>query len=275
MKKSQIDLQVALVTGASSGIGRSCAERLQQLGMKVYAASRYIQPDVFPSAFCLPMNVNDDESVKTGITRVMNVEKRIDLVVNSAGFGVAGAIEDTSIEEAKNQFETNFFGVLRICRNVLPVMRQQQAGLIINISSLAGLTGVPFQGLYSASKYAIEGLTETLRMEVAPFGIHVVLIEPGDFSTGFTAKRQRTDDSKAHSVYQEACTKALAKMEHDEMHGPSPTNIAQLLEKIIRTPKPRLRYKIGNFSQTIGVRLKTILPHGLYEKMVMQMYGLE
>ncbi len=268
------EVLVALVTGASSGIGRVCAHRLQQLGYKVYGASRHIVPSEEPRILCLTMNVDDDESVRRGITQIIETESRIDVVINCAGYGVAGAIEDTSIDEARAQFETNFFGVVRVCQQVLPTMRQQKSGLIINVSSLAGLTALPFQGIYSASKFALEGLTESLRMEVASFGIRVVLIEPGDFATGFTAQRRTATASHAMSAYRGTCEKALGRMAHDETHGPSPEIIAALIEQIIATPSPRLRYPTGLFAQRIGVGLKRFLPHKIYEKVLMRMYGL-
>lgn len=265
---------VALVTGASSGIGLVCAQRLQQLGYKVYGASRHIAPSVAPHVHCLSMNVDDDESVRRSVAQIIETEARIDVVINCAGYGVAGAIEDTSIDEARAQFETNFFGVVRVCQQVLPTMRQQKSGLIINVSSLAGLTALPFQGIYSASKFALEGLTESLRMEVASFGIRVVLIEPGDFATGFTAQRRTATASHAMSAYRGTCEKALGRMAHDETHGPSPEIIAALIERIITTPSPRLRYPTGLFAQRIGVGLKRFLPHKIYEKVLMRMYGL-
>jgi NAD(P)-dependent dehydrogenase (short-subunit alcohol dehydrogenase family) len=266
--------KVALVTGASSGIGRQCANRLLGLGYKVYGASRHIQAagDIYFQS--LVMNVDEDESVRIGVEKIMALEKRIDIVVNCAGFGISGAVEDTSIEEAKAQFETNFFGVMRVCRQVLPAMRQQRVGLIVNISSLAGLTGIPFQGLYSASKFALEGLSESLRMEVAEFGIRVVLIEPGDFATGFTSQRQPTRASQTDTAYRQACDRAIARMAQGEKNGPLPERVAQLLERIVHTPSPRLRYKTGLFAQTLGVGLKRVLPYALYEKVMMKMYGL-
>ncbi len=265
---------VALVTGASSGIGGVCAQRLQQLGYQVYGASRHIAPADAPHIHCLSMNVDDDESVRRSVAQIIETEARIDVVVNCAGYGVAGAIEDTSIEEIRAQFETNLFGVVRVCQHVLPTMRQQKSGLIINVSSLAGLTALPFQGIYSASKFALEGLTESMRMEVAPFGIRVVLVEPGDFATGFTVKRRRAAAAHALSPYHVECEKALGRMAHDETHGPCPEIIAALIERIIATPSPRVRYSAGLMAQRFGVALKPFLSQKFYEKMLMRMYGL-
>ncbi len=267
--------QITFITGASSGIGRDCALHLHSRGYKVYGARRSIQQTNLNGITTLPIDVTDDASVQSAIDQIISVENRLDVVVNCAGFGIAGAIEDTSIEEAKAQFETNFFGTMRVCKYVLPIMRAQQSGLIVNVSSLGGLTSVPFQTVYCASKFALEGLTEALRMEVAPFGIHVVMIEPGDFATGFTAGRQRTKQSQSNNAYSEKYHKALSQMERDEMNGPSPQLIAQVLERILNTPKPRLRYTTGRLDQRLGVALKRVLPHSLYERILLQTYGLQ
>jgi NAD(P)-dependent dehydrogenase (short-subunit alcohol dehydrogenase family) len=184
-------------------------------------------------------------------------------------------VEDTSIEEARQQLDTNFFGVLRVCRAALPILRRQGAGLIVNVSSLGGLVGLPFQGLYSASKFAVEGMTEVLRMEVRPFGVRVALIEPGDFRTGFTAQRRKVLAAQRDSAYAERFGKALAVMERDETHGADPLAVARLLERIINTRSPRPRYKVGGFLQTLSVGLlRKILPQKVFEYLLMASYGI-
>jgi NAD(P)-dependent dehydrogenase (short-subunit alcohol dehydrogenase family) len=267
-----IEGKVALVTGASSGIGLACALRLHQLGYKVYGASRRIHPAASIPFTSLPMNVDDDESVRAALAKLISAEARIDVVVNCAGFGVAGAVEETSIADAKAQFETNFFGVLRVCQQVLPTMRKQGSGVIIQMSSLAGLTGLPFQGLYSASKFALEGMSESMRMELAPFGIRVVLVEPGDFATGFADRGLRSQVSLTASAYAHSDA-AIARMEQDERNGPAPEVVARLVERILQTASPNLRYKSGLFIQTFGVGLKRVVPYALYEKAMKKMYG--
>jgi NAD(P)-dependent dehydrogenase (short-subunit alcohol dehydrogenase family) len=274
--------RVVLITGASSGIGQACANHLHQRGYRVYGTSRRApspaaegsaaeQGHSVPFAM-IQMDVDSDISVERGLDAVLESEGRLDIVVNSAGFGIAGSVEDTSIDEAKAQFETNFFGVLRVCRAVLPVMRRQRRGYIVNISSMAGVIGIPFQALYSASKFALEGMTEALRMEARPFGIHVVLIEPGDFHTQFTAHRRKTLESQRSSVYSERFDIALGVMEADETSGPPPDKIAYLLERIINTPSPHLRYPIGPMSERIAITLKKVLPPRLFEWGVMMYY---
>jgi NAD(P)-dependent dehydrogenase (short-subunit alcohol dehydrogenase family) len=275
--------RVVLVTGASSGIGRACANHLCRRGYRVYGTSRRPsrategveseRADPAPLVM-IQMDVDSDISVQQGIGSVLEGEGRLDVVVNNAGFGFAGAVEDTSIEEAKSQFETNFFGALRVCRAVLPVMREQRAGYIVNISSVAGVIGAPFQGLYSASKFALEGMTEVLRMEVRPFGVHVVLIEPGDFHTQFTAHRRQVAAFQQGSAYREQLEKTLEVIEADEADGPSPDRIAHLLERIINTPSPRPRYPIGPVYERLAIILKKALPSRLFEWGLMKYYRL-
>jgi short-subunit dehydrogenase len=270
--------KVIFITGVSSGIGKACAEHLANKGYPVYGTSRKVTSPTrknTDSGFLeiIPMDVNSDASVQEGINYLINKEGRLDVVVNNAGFGIAGAIEDTTIEEAKRQFETNFFGILRVLRTSLPIMRKQESGLIVNISSIAGLIGLPYQGLYSATKFAIEGLSEALRMEVKKFKVNVVLIEPGDFQTQFTANRQKTIESEKNQTYQEDFRRALSVIENDEKNGSSPEKIALLLEKIINDPSPRFRYLVGPFSEKLAVFLKKIMPAQL-ELILMKHYKL-
>lgn len=168
------DNRVVLVTGASSGIGKACAEHLFKQGYRVYGTSRNAQSSESnkakdktsdPHFEMIKMDVDDDLSVQKGIELIVQCEGRLDAVVNCAGVAIAGAVEDTTIEEAKSQLETNFYGTLRVCRAVLPSLRKQRHGYIVNISSVAGLIGIPFQAFYSANKFALEGMTEALRME--------------------------------------------------------------------------------------------------------------
>jgi NAD(P)-dependent dehydrogenase (short-subunit alcohol dehydrogenase family) len=268
---------VVLITGASSGIGQACARYLHRRGYRVYGTSRRapVEPATDPAGFCmLQMDVDSDDSVERGIRLILRREGRIDVVVNNAGFGIAGAIEETSVQEAKMQMETNFFGTLRVCRAVLPAMRKRGTGYIVNISSGAGRVSVPFQALYSASKFAVEGLTEALRMEVEPFGIRVAMIEPGDLHTGFTASRRRTAASGEGSAYTERLNAALAVMEADETGGPSPEKVAPLVERIINARSPRLRYTVGPLFEKVALGLKRFFPARLFEWGLMKYYKL-
>jgi len=267
------DKKVVLITGASSGIGKDCAGFLNQKGYQVYGTSRKPGLETFPYPM-IQMDVTEEASVKVGIAQVLEKEGRLDVVVNNAGMGIAGSLEDTTIEEIKFQMETNLFGVLRVCHGVIPVMRAQQFGVIINISSLAGLMGVPFQGAYSASKFALEGLTEVLRMEVKPFGIRTILIEPGDFNTGFTANRIKTKNSQVNSVYSHFFTRAIEVMEADEKTGEKPHKIALLVDHIINHPSPKPRYMVGPILQRIAAHLRKVLPQRLFEWLIMKNYKL-
>lgn len=274
--------KVVLITGASSGIGQASALYLYQKGYQVYGTSRKAKRNpskasqtertvTFPMLY---MNVDSDKSVKQGVNYILKQEGRIDVVVNNAGFGIAGAVEDTSLEEAKAQFETNVWGALRVFKAVLPIMRDQRSGYIITMSSIMGHIAVPFQGVYSATKFALEALNEALSMEVRPFGIHVVMLEPGDCRTQFTANRCRTIESHYNQAYAQQCNTAVEVMEHDEMHGFAPDKVARVLERIIRNPSPRLRYAVASFPQKLGVVLKKVLPSRLFEFLIMKYYKL-
>jgi NAD(P)-dependent dehydrogenase (short-subunit alcohol dehydrogenase family) len=222
----------------------------------------------------LSMNVDDDDSVIHAVRIVLEKAGRLDAVVNNAGFALMGSVEDTSIEEAKAQMETNFFGVLRVCRAVLPIMRKQESGQIINISSLAGVLGLPFSGLYSASKFALEGMTESLRLELRPFGISVVLIEPGDFSTQLPAKRRVASASEKNDAYRKRFARSKAVQEKDESKAPTPEAVAYLVERILTSRRPPLRFTVGMFGQRIVVPLKRVLPQRLFEWTLCKVLGL-
>ncbi len=270
--------KVVLITGASVGFGKACADRLHNLGHRVYGTSRRA---TFPQASAcgpgftmIPLDVTDENSVRAAIAFVQGREGRIDVVVNNAGVGLAGAIEDTSSDEAKALFDTNFFGMHRVCRAVLPLMRAQGCGLIVNVSSIGGLITIPFQGFYSASKYAVESMTDALRMELAPFGIDLCLIEPGDFKTGFTAARVFAAASGVGSAYAERCRRAVQIMERDEQNGADPAELAVLLAKIVAARRPKPRYLAGRIMQKLGPLLKRVLPSRWVDKILMSTYGI-
>jgi NAD(P)-dependent dehydrogenase (short-subunit alcohol dehydrogenase family) len=250
--------RVVLVTGASSGLGAATAAHLAGLGHRVYAGSRRGTVLRGCAAVPLTVDVDDEASVGAAIDTVAAQQGRIDVVVNCAGFGIAGAVEDTPIALAQAQFNTNVFGVMRVCRKVLPLMRRQGSGLIVNVTSIAGEISLPFQGLYSASKFAVEGLSEALHAEVRPFGIGVVLVQPGDFRTGFTAARRVANG--AGSAYAERAARALTIAASDEHAGADPQQVARLIARVITTRRPRLRYVVGPAAQEWLMRLRYILP---------------
>lgn len=256
--------KVILVTGASSGLGRACALHLGQAGHRVYAASRRPPADLGP-CLPLPLDVDQEASVAMAVQQIITDEKRLDVVMNCAGFGIAGAIEDTSSAEAKAQFETNFFGADRVIRAALPQLRKQQSGLILNVGSLVTQMPVPFQAYYGASKAALESYTESLRFELAPFGIGVACIEPGNFKTGFTAVRRRVSSWTAQSPYAERCQASVEWMEQDENNGLDPARFAEQVLCIVQTTNPRLRHLAIAPVERLGLLLRALLPAGLYE----------
>ena len=266
--------RVALITGASSGIGKACALHLASRGWRVFGTYRDSPPSLGGPVEMIPMNVDLDQSVSEGVAAVLDKAGRIDAVVNNAGIAVIGAVEDTAIEEAKAQLETNFFGVLRVCRAVLPALRSQGAGYIVNIGSLAGIIGLPFLGMYSASKFALEGLSESLRFETRPFGIHVVLIEPGDFQSQMTERRRIAAATQTNDAYRAVFTKFKDQQEHSEHTAPTPEPVARLLERILNHPRPKLHYPVGMLSQRIAVPMRSYLPQRMYEWLAWRLLGL-
>jgi NAD(P)-dependent dehydrogenase (short-subunit alcohol dehydrogenase family) len=270
MKKSSL---VVLVTGSSSGFGRAIAEGLARDGHRVFAATRGSGP-ILAGATDVTLDVTEETSVAKCVDAVMAAAGRIDVLINNAGLGIAGAIEDTSADEARAQFDTNFFGVHRMCRAVLPHMRKQRAGCIINMSSLAGQIAIPFQGFYSASKFAIEGYTEALRMEVRCFSVRVSMIEPGDFATAFTANRRMTQASTASSPYFTACGSAIERMARDEQANADLSPVVEAVRAILSRDRPALRYPRANFVQRAFASLRPFLPQALNEYLIRSTYGL-
>ncbi len=268
------DPNVILVTGASSGIGKACAEHLASLGHKVYGTSRKGTAGA-SSVEMIPMDVTGDRSVAEGVERVVRDAGRLDVLVNNAGYGIAGAVEETSIQEAQQQFDTNFFGMVRVTKAVLPGMRERRSGLIVNMGSIGGIISIPFQSFYCATKFAIEGFTEALRMEVRGFGVRVALIQPGDHRTNFTKSRLRAKESQQEgSAYREAFDKALGVMERDEQNGPSPVGIARRVAAIVSDPSPALRHPVGMFLQRFAITLKSALPGVVFESIIRSTYKL-
>ncbi len=266
MSGSAASGKVVLVTGASSGIGQAIARHLATEGYRVFGTSRTsATAGAVQGVEMIELDVDNDASVARGIETVLQRAGRIDAVVNNAGWALMGAVEDTSIDEARAQMETNFFGVLRVCRAVLPVMRRQGGGHIVNISSLGGIFGMPYGGLYSAGKFAVEGLSETLRFETHRFGIRVVLVEPGDFHSQLAVKRRTAKAADTNPAYREAFAKFKANQAKDEAKAPTPEPVARLIAKILATPSPKPRYSVGMLGQRIVIPLKRFLPGRLFE----------
>jgi NAD(P)-dependent dehydrogenase (short-subunit alcohol dehydrogenase family) len=267
--------KVILVTGASSGFGCAIAKALAASGHRVFGTARSPRTAASEGFTTLTLDVTQDESVQACVSQVIGTAGRIDVLINNAGMGIAGAIEDTSAAEAQLQFDTNFFGLHRVCRAVLPHLRAQGTGTIINMSSLAGRISLPFQGFYSATKFAIEAYTEALRMEVRPFGIKVTMIEPGDFATSFTANRRMTQETQPASPYFEPATRAVATMARDEQANRDLAPVIAAVETILRSRRPALRYPRANALQRIFNSLRPFLPQTLSEYLIRDAYGLK
>jgi len=280
--------QTVFITGASSGIGRACAIRLAEAGCRVYGSARKGPPieasrnlnsgestgdSSLPYSF-FHIDVRDEKSVADAVSFVATEAGRIDAVVNCAGISVGGSAEEMLIDEARDQLETNFLGIVRVCKAVLPVMRRQQFGKIINISSLAGLMGVPFQSIYSATKYAIEGFSESLQMEVAPYGIRVVVIEPGNTATEQTENRKMSAGGAPGSVYEPALSRVMTEQARSERAGWPPERVARVVEKIVRSRHPHFRYKFGPFVERISPAVRRVIPDRLFIKIVASFFGM-
>lgn len=262
---------VVLITGASSGIGLVTARRLHARGAHVWGASRRVITGDIP---WIALDVTDDAAVDAGVRTLFETAGRIDALITCAGYGIAGAIEDTSSAEAEAQFATNFFGTFRAVRAVLPVMRAQRSGRIVLVGSIAGRIALPFQGFYSASKFALEGFAESLRMEVKQFGIDVSLIEPGDFKTEFTTARVRVAGAHAASPYHAACERALHQMEEEERNGPDPAIVAESILALLDARRPAVRVRVGGLVQKFAVSLKAVLPASSFEKLIMSSFKI-
>jgi NAD(P)-dependent dehydrogenase (short-subunit alcohol dehydrogenase family) len=266
--------KVVLITGASSGIGRSIARLLGQKGFTVFGTSRNPHAvEHIPAVEILPLDVRLDESVKECVDTVLSRARRLDILVNNAGYVLEGAIEEVTIEEAKAQFETNFFGAMRTVKAALPILQQQRSGTIINISSLAGLVpGPAFCGIYSASKYALEAYTEHLWREVKPSNIRVSLVEPGSIKTNLTSNRQGAVERLVH--YDPWRRRALGALCRFEEQGPEPTLVAESVLSIVESENPKLRYKVGKDATWIP-RLRQVLPGSLFERVLRKTFDLD
>ena len=265
--------KVVLITGASSGIGQSISKYLAEKGMKVYGTSRHPKKDIKTDVHMLALDVTDVASIKKAIEVIIKAEGKLDVLVNNAGMGITGPIEDTPTDEMRKVFNTNLFGAIDVMKAVLPQMRSQGSGLIINITSIAGYMGLPFRGIYSSTKGALELVTEALRMEVKDFGIQVTNVAPGDFATNIASGRYHTPVFK-DSAYKIKYEQNLALIDADVDSGKSPEVMAKAVYRIINTANPKTHYKVGGFLEKFSIVLKRILPDAIYEKILMKHYKL-
>jgi short-subunit dehydrogenase len=266
-----ISKKIALVTGASSGIGEATARLLAESGYTVYGAARRVEKMEHLKALgihILPMDVSVDDSMVKAIDTIIAARGTIDVLVNNAGFGSFGAVEDVAMEDARYQMEVNVIGLARLCQLVLPFMRRQRSGKIVNVTSIGGKMATPLGGWYHASKFAVEGLSDSLRLEVRPFGIDVILIEPGGVKTEWggiaydhAIKRSGT------SAYSEITAKAKVMREKGDKNS-EPTLIAQLIRTAIAAKNPRARYSAGFMAGPV-LFLKRWLSDGAFDKLIM------
>ncbi len=263
---------VILITGITSGFGKAMAAKFASEGHTVYGTFRR-EVEHLPGVNYIRAELTDDASVEAAVSQVCKAEGRIDVFVSNAGMGICGPLEFCSIEDARRQMDVNWLGMVRFLHYVVPVMRSQGGGRIICMSSIGGLMGLPFQGLYSASKFAVEGYCEALRLELKAFGIKVVVVEPGDFSTGFTASRKSVDDAEAHRVYT-SYARSLESIEHDESSGLKPEYLAKKVSAIVRCRRPRYRYVIASLEQRLSVLVKAILPPSWFAAILSSYYKL-
>jgi short-subunit dehydrogenase len=261
--------KIVLATGASSGFGRAIATLLTEAGLTVFGTSRNPDPSITNNFELLPLDVCSDDSVNTCIQTILQRTNRLDVLINNAGYATYGAIEETCLSEAKSQFETNFFGVVRLIQTVLPIMRQQGSGRIINISSLSGLNPVPFHGFYSASKHALEAYSEALHHEVKSHSIQVSLVEPQAFNTNI----QMQSPQHLMSIYDADRQKVVDNIEASIRTGQSPTIVAHLVLRILRSPSPRLRYRAGTLAKAFHLA-RRFLPEPVYEQILRHHFNL-
>ena len=265
--------KVVLITGGSSGIGKSIGEFLHNKGYIIYGTSRNpdkITNSIFP---LLALEVKDVNTIKLAVAKVIEISGRLDILINNAGVGITGALEEIPLEEIKNNFDTNLFGPIEVMKAVLPQMRNQKSGLIINITSIAGYMGLPYRSVYSASKGALELITEALRMEVKDFGIKITNVAPGDFATNIASGRYHAPLIKG-SAYEIPYGNTLKTMNEHVDSGSNPNEMAEAIYKIIQNPNPKVHYKVGAFLQKFSIVLKRILPDKVYEKMLLNHYKL-
>ncbi|WP_100611470.1 SDR family oxidoreductase [Confluentibacter lentus] len=265
--------KVVLITGGSSGIGKSVGEFLTENGFIVYGTSRNPQNYSESKFPILKLDLKSIETIKETIQEIIEKEGGIDVLVNNAGAGITGAIEELPEVEIKANFDTNFFGPINVIKAVLPQMRKQHAGLIINITSIAGYMGLPYRGIYSASKGALELITEAFRMEIKDFNIKMTSIAPGDFATNIAAGRYHAPLLE-NSPYKKPYGDTLDLMNMHVDSGSNPIMMARAVLKIINTKNPKVHYKVGAFMQKISIVLKRVLPDKVYEKMLMNHYKL-
>ena len=265
--KKKVKKRVAVITGASSGIGLATAKMLKSHGVVVYGMAYNDFEAEFNYIKCDVTNV---EQIESSMKEIFEKEGRIDYLVNCAGMGISGSVENSPNEKIKKIYDVNFFGTVNMCKAVLPYMRKNSFGHIVNISSVAGELPIPFQTFYSATKASIESFTAGLSMEVKPFGIKAVCVLPGDTKTGFTSSREKNEADDAS--YGKRVSNSVGQMEHDEQHGMTPESVAKVICKALykKNPKP---INVVGFKYKFFIFLTHILPKRFVYKVLYDMYA--
>lgn len=263
---------VVLVTGASSGIGYVIAEHLSHKGHAVYGTSRSIQSENY-SFTALKMDVTDKESVQKAVESILQIQGRIDVVINNAGIGIAGAMEHIAEEDIRQVLNTNVIGVFNVCKAVIPTMRSQQSGKIINISSIGSEMGLPYRAPYSASKAAVDRLTEAMRVELKHFGIQLCSIQPGGVATDIDKNRLKTP-MPSNSPYSESFQRAMEVISNSVNNGINPEAMGLLVEKIITAKTLKRTYRIGKPKEKLAIFIKRLLPSNTFENILKKNYRI-
>jgi NAD(P)-dependent dehydrogenase (short-subunit alcohol dehydrogenase family) len=264
--------KVVLITGASSGLGKALAALLHKKGYTVYGTSRNPQPEQYPFTM-LRMDVQDEKSVQVAVDQILTQCGRVDVLINNAGIGIAGPLEQLQLESIKTVMDTNFFGVIRLCQAVLPSMRKTGGGRIINISSIAAEIALPYRAIYSASKAAVDRLTDALRMELGPFNIDLCSIQPGDIRTEINDHRIMEYD-KEDPTYRATFEKVAKTMNEEVDHGADPLAIAEQIIEIIEKQKIKKTYTLGKPMQKLSLIFKKILPASTFESIIKKYAGV-
>ncbi|MBX6748422.1 MAG: SDR family NAD(P)-dependent oxidoreductase [Micromonosporaceae bacterium] len=269
--------KVAVVTGASAGIGAATARRLHEAGFTVYAVARRLDRMAALASLgirTIGADITDDPALVALVDRVIAEAERIDVLVNNAGYGSFGAVEDVALDEARRQFEVNVLGAARLCQLVLPYMRAQGCGRIINVSSVGAKMYQPMGGWYHATKYALEGLSDCLRLELKPHGIDVIIIEPGGVATEFPqVAGERLLATSGHGAYA-AYARRYARTLHSEARGiSSPDVVARTIARAATARRPRTRYPVGRGARAV-VLARWLLPDRVYDRLLVSVFGL-
>jgi NAD(P)-dependent dehydrogenase (short-subunit alcohol dehydrogenase family) len=266
--------KIILITGISSGFGKETSELLARAGHSVYGTVRR-SIDYQGPVRILMMDLTDNVSIKKAVSEVISKEGRIDVLINNAGMHTGGPIETAPLEHIRLQMDTNFLGTATLIKEVLPIMRKNGGGTIINFSSVGGLLGLPYQGIYSAAKFALEGLSEALRIEVRKYNIKVVVINPSDFRTSNSANRRKfLAPTGADDPYQKQYERTLATIEKDEARGLEPIIAAKKIARIVERRNPKNRYIIGTLISKLALALKHVLPGRLFSRLIGYFYNI-